>query len=131
MLRTKQFGSSLHNISKKRQAEMASGAWKPKPRKPLRQASKKASSLWAKARRECLERYGHRCYLCNSTESLCVHHFMETRQRHPEMKYDQDNLCVLCAKCHNHTGADKRFYELQKQILTKMKGEKTNGTNHS
>jgi hypothetical protein len=131
MLRTKQYNSSLHNISKKRQAEMASGMWKPKPRATIRKTSKKAASLWAKARRECLERYGHRCFICGSTGELHCHHWLYTRAQRPDLKYDQDNLCVLCAKCHNHTGADARFYELQKQILTKMKGEKTNGTfNH-
>ena len=121
MQRVKQFGSSLHNISKKRQAEMASGAWKPKPRKSLAQMSKKTASEWNKARNACFAIYGRRCFLCGQQYGeLHIHHWEETRTQNPARKYDQSNLCVLCAKCHNHNGADKRFYELKEQILKKM-----------
>lgn len=121
MQRVKQFGSSLHNISKKRLAEMASGTWKPKPRKALAQMSKKTASEWNKARNACFAIYGRRCFLCGQQYGeLHIHHWEETRTQNPARKYDQSNLCVLCAKCHNHNGADKRFYELKEQILKKI-----------
>lgn len=121
MLRTKQWNSSLHNISKKRQAEMASGAWKPKPKTTIRKISKKASSLWAKARRECLETYSC-CFLCGATGTMHIHHWQYTRQQRPDLKYDQSNLVALCPRCHNHQGADARFYELKK-LIEQKKGE--------
>ena len=121
MKRIKLFGSSLHNISKKRQAEMASGQWKPKPRKALAQMSKKTASEWNKARNACFAIYGRRCFLCGQQYGeLHIHHYMFTRTQEPALKYDQSNLIPLCAKCHNHNGADKRFYELKEQILKKM-----------
>ena len=120
MKRVKQFGSSLHNISKKRLAEMASGTWKPKQRKPLAKMSKKAISEWNKARNECFAIYGRKCFLCGQQYGeLHCHHWQETRTQNPARKYDQSNLIPLCAKCHNHNGADTRFYELQKRIYKK------------
>lgn len=120
--RRKSFNSSLHNISKKRLAEMQAGTYKPK-RSAIARTSKKSASLWAKARRECLELYGYRCFLCGATGELHCHHWMWTRTQRPDLKYDQNNLCILCSRCHNHTGADKRFYELQTLIKNKKENQ--------
>lgn len=125
MKRIKLFGSTLHNISKKRQAEIASGALKQKKRAPLAKVSKKTASAWNKARNECFKKYGHKCFLCGATDcEIHIHHWEETRQQNPARKYDITNLVPLCANCHNHNGCDARFYELQKQINKKM--EETN-----
>jgi predicted restriction endonuclease len=133
MLRTKQFGSSLHNISKKRQAELASGAWKPKPRKPLRQMSKKTRLRVKNYRQATFEQWGYKCFLCGRVDETgktldCHHIFGRTN--------GDTDIVPLCnrhtgCKAHNHNAHDARFYELQKQILTKMKGETINGTNNT
>ena len=121
MKRIKLFGSTLHNISKKRQAEIASGALKQKKRAPLAKVSKKTASAWNKARNECFKKYGHKCFLCGATDcEIHVHHFEETRTQNPARKYDITNLVPLCANCHNHHGADKRFYELKCLIYNKL-----------
>ena len=104
---------------------MASGAWKPKLKATIRKASKKASSLWAKARRECLKTYSC-CFLCGATGTMHIHHWQYTRQQRPDLKYDQSNLVALCPRCHNHQGADARFYELKK--LIQQRKENKNGT---
>ena len=119
--RKKLWNCSLHNVSKKRLAEIMSGHWKPKPAKPLRTASKKSASLWTQARKECLKRYDHKCFLCGRSDlPLHAHHYLYTRQQRPDLKYDQSNLCCLCAKCHNHCGADEKFYELKAKIHNKI-----------
>ena len=122
MQRVKQFGSSLHNISKKRQAEMASGTWKPKPRKALAQMSKKTASEWNKARNACFAIYGRRCFLCGQQYGeLHCHHWQAKRTQRPDLKYCVDNLCVLCVHCHNKAHETKESYdEYKKKILAKI-----------
>lgn len=101
-------------------AEIVSGQWKPKPAKPIRAASKKSASLWTQARKECLNRYDHKCFLCGRSDlPLHVHHWQYTRQQRPDLKYDQDNLVPLCSVHHNHNGADEKFYELKSRIHNK------------
>lgn len=117
--RRKSFNSSLHNISKKRLAEIQAGTYKPK-RSAIARTSKKSASLWAKARRECLATYGHRCFICGRSDlPIHIHHWKFTRTQRPDLKYDQDNLIPLCELCHNHSGPNKRFYELQTLIKNK------------
>lgn len=94
---------------------------KPLKRSTLRPVAKKTASLWAKARKECLERYPV-CVLCGKKAEHC-HHWQYCRSQRPDLKYNQDNLVMLCAKCHNHNGPDKRFYELKEQIEQKQKGK--------
>lgn len=125
MKRIKLFGSTLHNISKKRQAEIASGALKQKKRTTLAKVSKKSASAWNKARRECFKKYGRKCFLCGSEQNLCVHHII-LRSLEPKLKYEQDNLCCLCASCHNHSGYDKKYIELTKKLVALGLGTKYN-----
>ena len=90
---------------------------------PLRKVSRKSANLWEKAKKECFEHYGRRCYLCGAENcELHIHHWEETRSQNPARKYDQTNLVPLCKHCHNHHGVDDRFYELREKIKTK-KGE--------
>lgn len=87
---------------------------------PIRKVSKKAASLWAEARRICLNKFGHKCLLCGATGELHVHHWEETRTQNPSRKYDQSNLVPLCPCCHNHNGADERFFRLKERITKKL-----------
>ena len=117
----KLWNSTLNTESKKHR-EMRLAGLLPKKTYKIAKASKKPASQWAKARRECLKLYDNKCFLCGATGELHCHHWRYTRTQRPDLKYDQDNLCILCSRCHNHTGADKRFYELQTLIKNK-KGE--------
>ena len=113
------FNSTLRTESAKHR-EMRLKGLLPKKTYKLAAQSKKSASLWAKARRECLKRYENKCFLCGATGELHCHHWMWTRTQRPDLKYDQNNLCILCSRCHNHSGADKRFYELQTLIKNKI-----------
>ena len=88
---------------------------KPLKRTKLRPVSKKTANLWTKARKECLQNYPV-CVLCGGKAEHC-HHWIFTRTQRPDCKYSQENLVMLCSKCHNHNGADKRFYDLRYKIL--------------
>jgi 5-methylcytosine-specific restriction endonuclease McrA len=90
---------------------------------PIRKVSKKSATLWNKARNECFEKWGKKCFLCGETQGeLHCHHWQATRSQEPSRKYDLDNLVPLCKRCHSHNGVDKRFYELKNDIENKMKG---------
>ncbi len=56
------------------------------------------SPHWIMTRAEALERDGHRCRLCSSTEKLQVHHSTY------ENLWDEDplDLITLCDHCHAH-----------------------------
>lgn len=124
MQRTKSFNSSLHNVSKKRLAEIATGAYKPKPRKPMRKQSAKARARTKNYRKKMFELWGFECFLCGRPDptgkTLDGHHI--------DGRINGDNpqrIVPLCnrfcgCKAHNHNGMDTRFYELKKQIEQKM-----------
>ena len=56
------------------------------------------NSQWVDARLEVLERDGHRCQVCGSTEHMNVHHTWERRNGGDD---SQDNLITLCKCCHH------------------------------
>lgn len=121
--RRKSFNSSLHNISKKRLAEIESGIYTPKRQKPIKAISNKARKRIKDYRAACFERWGHSCFLCGRIDetgkTLDCHHIFGRVNGD-----DVENIVPLCnrysgCRAHNHNAHDKRFYELQKQILTK------------
>ena len=112
------FNSTLRTESVKHREKRLAGLL-PKKTYKLATQSKKSASLWAKARRECLKLYGKKCFLCGRTGAIHIHHWMWCRSQRPDLKYDQDNLIPLCELCHNHSGPDKRFYELKTLIQNK------------
>ena len=116
--RKKQFNSSLHNVSKKRLAEIQSGTYKPKKTYKIARISKKAKKRIQDYRKAAFERWGYRCFLC--------HRIDETGKT--LNGDDPENMVPLCnrysgCRAHNHNGHDARFYELQTLIQNK-KGEK-------
>jgi 5-methylcytosine-specific restriction endonuclease McrA len=124
--RVKSFNSSLHNVSKKRLAEMQAGTFTPKRKSPLRKASKKKSASWASARRECLERYGYKCFLCGRTDLPLHAHHIILRSLEPRLIYDQDNLACLCSRCHNHCALDDKYITLTQKLIDRGLGKKYN-----
>ena len=55
---------------------------------------------WADLRLKVLERDGHRCIQCGSTEHLHIHH-RQSRRKHGTNQ--MDNLETLCERCHAQT----------------------------
>ena len=76
--RRKSFNSSLHNISKKRLAEMQAGTYTPKRQKPIKTISTKARKRIKDYRAACFERWGYSCFLCERIDetgkTLDCHH---------------------------------------------------------
>ena len=123
--RVKSFNSSLHNVSKKRLAEIKSGKYKPK-KYFIRKVSKKRAASWASARRECLERYGYKCFLCGRTDLPLHAHHIILRSLAPKLIYDQDNLVCLCQHHHNHTMYDDKYVALTQKLIDRGLGKKYN-----
>lgn len=119
--RRKQFNSSLSNISKKRAAAIASGEYKPKARKPMRQTSAKMAKRIKNYREIGFATWGERCFICGRPaprSELDIHH--------PFLRGNGDNVVIpLCRKgcgcgAHNHHGNDKRLLEINKVIYNKL-----------
>lgn len=119
--RKKQFGSTLHNVSKKRLAEMQNGTYKPKKPKPIRKVSSKMAKRVKDYREIAFRTWGERCFICGRPAprtELDVHH--------PFLRGNGDNVVIpLCKKgcgcgAHNHTGNDKRLLEINKVIYNKL-----------
>lgn len=59
---------------------------------------------WAQLRREVFKRYGRRCMRCGSvTGEMHVDHIKPWRN-FPNLRYDVNNLQVLCRTCHEWKG---------------------------
>lgn len=89
------------------------------------------SQEWKNIREEILERDGHKCKLCGSTENLRVHH------KSYECLYEEEcamqDLITLCEKCHGELHdflnsevaqkTKKAIYELRQEYYEKLKND--------
>lgn len=124
IMRAHAFNSTLCNVSKKRQAEIAAGTYKPKPRKPMRKQSEKARARTKNYRKIMFDLWGFECFLCgrpDPTGKTLDGHHVDGRINGD----DPQRIVPLCnrfcgCKAHNHNGMDARFYELKDQIEQKM-----------
>lgn len=116
----KSWNSTLRPVSKKRQAQIASGEFKPKKRKPIKYASKKAREMWEDCRQTTIKFYGGKSVLSGKPANI-VHHWQETRSQNPTRRYDLSNLVLLTESEHRHSGADQRFYEIKEEIENRVK----------
>lgn len=75
---------------------------------PRQEYSRQASypKAFRKIKPEILERDGHKCQMCESTDHLCVHHI-----NYEKSNCDKSNLITLCQKCHNLTNFNRGFWE--------------------
>lgn len=122
MERKNQFNSTLHNVSKKRLEEIQNGTYKPKPRTKINPMSKKTRARIKDYREDTFKKWGYRCFLCGRPDptgkTLDCHH--------PYSRKNGDDFVIpLCnrftgCRAHNHSGTDKRFYELQKEIEERL-----------
>lgn len=91
--------------------------------KPIRLMSNKTRNRIKEYRKQGFEQFGYKCFICGREDltgkTLDLHH--------PYGRINGDDLVVpLCnrfsgCKAHNHSGTDKRFYELKEQIERKLK----------
>lgn len=126
MQRVKSFNSSLHNVSKKRLAQMQDGTFKTPARAQIAKTSAKSATEWRKARQECIRIWGNKCALCGRSDlPIHVHHII-LRTLEPKLKYEQDNLCCLCSKCHKHSGYDEDYIILTQKLIALGLGTKYN-----
>ncbi len=89
------------------------GQWQQGRQGPRPKPSGRESMAWSENRRRALERDGHRCVRCSSTNRLHVHHIVEWN---PDdlATHALGNLETLCAGCHRRAhplphGPDGRF----------------------
>lgn len=53
-------------------------------------------------RKKVMERDGHKCTQCGSTERLAAHHLFSFTH-FPDLRYEVENGSVLCESCHRKT----------------------------
>ena len=58
-------------------------------------------------KKEIREKYNNVCAVCESKESLQVHHILP-RSKEPIMSLDKDNLILLCKTCHKKVHSTDR-----------------------
>lgn len=65
----------------------------------------RSSYQWKKKRREITDLYEGKCAICGDTTNLQVHHIVPLSVL-PELKLDNNNLILLCGRCHElcHNG---------------------------
>lgn len=77
------------------------------------------SRTWTRA---VLNRDGHRCRRCASTEYLHAHHIVLVSER-PDLAEDLDNGITLCATCHALTHTEQGQPELAGLIRRDLHGQ--------
>ena len=111
--RRKSFNSSLHNISKKRLAEMESGIYTPKRQKPIKSISNKARKRIKDYRAACFERWGHSCFLCGRIDetgkTLDCHHIFG--------RVNGDDVEYIVPLCNRYSGLLRRLQQTQQSVL--------------
>lgn len=123
--RKKQYNSTLHNISKKRLAEMQSGTYTPKRPKPIRKVSKTMSKRirdWRKTAQETCTVNGQLyCALCGMPiidGMWDAHHYKERRGQAHSIDNDK-YVAALHRYCHNSIDHYSEDYEKAREKIEK------------
>ena len=63
------------------------------------------SYAWKKKRSEIKQLYNNHCAICGSAEKCEAHHIISLSVL-PQLKLDNDNIILLCSRCHKlvHNG---------------------------
>lgn len=59
----------------------------------------RSSYAWKRKRKEIRTLYKNKCAICGSCDSLEVHHIISMAVL-PQLKLDNNNLILLCSRCH-------------------------------
>lgn len=70
-----------------------------------------------KYRRDNREKECFYCGVPGHIQAIHMHHVFK-RSTHPELKYEETNLCPLCWKCHRKTEEDNDFFILIQELWT-------------
>jgi len=95
-------------------------SYKRKSKMTYRQQLK--TEEWKAKRLEILERDGHKCTECGSTESLQVHH-LYYRKTKLAWEYPNKALATLCKDCHEDEHIDKFDGHIVIAMTYKFKGD--------
>lgn len=79
----------------------------------------KACDISPKVRREVMERDGHKCIICGSTNNLQVAHYVSRARLGLGIP---QNLAVMCGVCHFEMDNGKSHRELQKLVREHLQG---------
>ena len=73
------------------------------------------------AKQRAFEKYGEVCELCGSDYRATAHHYFY-RSSYGHLRFDLDNLVILCGRCHSalHFSDPKK---VEDKIIEKAKGE--------
>ena len=75
-----------------------------------------ADVRWKRLREKVLNKRGHKCERCGSTENLQIHHLVYRKKRYA-WQYGINDLVVLCDTCHLHAhnlNLDDEFFRITK-----------------
>lgn len=89
---------------------------KPKNKEELLKLQEFFLSIWKKRR--------HACEICgeklgNVPLSYMFDHLLE-KSKHPELKYEEENICIMCLECHD----EKSRGIMSKKVENKIKSLK-------
>jgi len=77
-------------------------------KKGLALSSKKGdprnTKAYRRARLKVLNRDGHVCMYCGSSEDLTIDHVLSIKN-HPELAMDMDNMVIACKICNSRKGS--------------------------
>ena len=85
-----------------------------KQKNPKRKLRKEADEL---LQEKAIKKYGNKCEICNGTFRIGGHHIF-SKSQYGFLRYDLDNIAVLCSGCHIiklHSRADPLILEKIKE----------------
>ena len=90
-----------------------------RPKKITDDQAKQSSALRNKGaykewREKVFEKYGEKCAICGSSDSLVAHHIRDVHE-YPDGWFDVDNGVVLCGKCHAKVHSENYSLTLDKR----------------
>ena len=96
----------------------ANGKKGGRPKKITDDQAKQSSALRNKGaykewREKVFEKYGEKCAICGSSDSLVAHHIRDVHE-YPDGWFDVDNGVVLCGKCHAKVHSENYSLALDK-----------------
>lgn len=121
--RKKQYNSTLHNVSKKRLAEMQNGTYTPKRQKPIRKISNTMSKRirdWRKTARDVCTFNGQLyCALCGLaiTDGIWDAHHYKKRRGQAHSQENDKYVVALHRTCHNNIDHYSEDYDLAREKI--------------
>lgn len=69
-----------------------------------RRGDPRNTRAYRKARLKVLNRDGHVCMYCGSSEDLTIDHVLSIKH-HPDLAMDMDNMVIACKTCNSRKGS--------------------------